>query len=247
MAVQAPDWLVFRGRRRRLFSYPFDQLLHNLPSRPDFRIRDADNNRGYVAHWEIRDDDTLWLTGLQTRAEQEGPDPGLAIVFPNASGPIQAKWVRQRLRSPDGEQLRYEVYGSRYARETYLLVWSGRLVVIEEEDGRTQMRYSGELTNHLEQLCGSEEGAFLRACHNQPHDAAPRLIYADWLDERGDPRADLIRLSERIRNFAPNARSRELVANQDVLARGMTQGLWVEVMGFREFARTGTITGLGLS
>jgi uncharacterized protein (TIGR02996 family) len=36
--------------------------------------------------------------------------------------------------------------------------------------------------------------AFLRAIHAAPDDAAPRLVFADWLDEHGEPeRADLIR------------------------------------------------------
>jgi len=38
------------------------------------------------------------------------------------------------------------------------------------------------------------EDAFLRAILASPQDDAPRLIYADWLEERGDPRAEYIRL-----------------------------------------------------
>jgi len=36
--------------------------------------------------------------------------------------------------------------------------------------------------------------AFIRAIHAAPDDAAPRLVFADWLEENGEPgRADLIR------------------------------------------------------
>src|SRR5262245_23894499 len=38
-----------------------------------------------------------------------------------------------------------------------------------------------------------EEAAFLRAILDSPTDDANRLVYADWLEERDDPRADLIR------------------------------------------------------
>ena len=38
-----------------------------------------------------------------------------------------------------------------------------------------------------------EEAAFLRLIAAAPDDDAPRLIYADWLDERGDPRGGFIR------------------------------------------------------
>jgi uncharacterized protein (TIGR02996 family) len=38
-----------------------------------------------------------------------------------------------------------------------------------------------------------EDDAFLRAILEEPDDDAPRLIYADWLEERGDPLSDLLR------------------------------------------------------
>jgi uncharacterized protein (TIGR02996 family) len=38
------------------------------------------------------------------------------------------------------------------------------------------------------------EEAFLEAIRAAPEDDAPRLIYADWLEERGDPRGEFIRL-----------------------------------------------------
>src|SRR5436190_23569630 len=38
------------------------------------------------------------------------------------------------------------------------------------------------------------ETAFLRSIMARPHDADPRLIFADWLEERGDPRAEFHRL-----------------------------------------------------
>jgi uncharacterized protein (TIGR02996 family) len=40
----------------------------------------------------------------------------------------------------------------------------------------------------------SEESAFLRAIREEPDDDAPRLVYADWLEERGDPRGEYLRL-----------------------------------------------------
>lgn len=40
---------------------------------------------------------------------------------------------------------------------------------------------------------------FLDVIQNEPGDRVPRLIYADWLDESGDPRGELIRLLEELR------------------------------------------------
>lgn len=42
----------------------------------------------------------------------------------------------------------------------------------------------------------SDEAAFLEAIRANPADDTARLVYADWLDERGDPRAEFIRLRQ---------------------------------------------------
>jgi uncharacterized protein (TIGR02996 family) len=41
----------------------------------------------------------------------------------------------------------------------------------------------------------TEEEALLRAIDASPADQLPRLVYADWLDDRGDPRAEFVRLA----------------------------------------------------
>jgi len=45
-----------------------------------------------------------------------------------------------------------------------------------------------------ETLPDLDERAFLRAITARPEDDLPRLIYADYLDERGDPRGEFIRV-----------------------------------------------------
>jgi len=49
----------------------------------------------------------------------------------------------------------------------------------------------------------TDEDAFLRAIQATPQDDAPRLVYADWLDERGDDqstrKADYLRITSRLR------------------------------------------------
>lgn len=47
---------------------------------------------------------------------------------------------------------------------------------------------------------GPDELAFLKAIHANPADDLPRLVYADWLDERGDPLAEMIRLGVEARD-----------------------------------------------
>ena len=49
------------------------------------------------------------------------------------------------------------------------------------------------------------ETAFLRTILASPEDDAPRLVYADWLDENGDPdRAEFIRLQVRLARTHPH-------------------------------------------
>src|SRR5947208_16258633 len=38
-----------------------------------------------------------------------------------------------------------------------------------------------------------DDAAFERAVLESPDDDGPRLVYADWLDEQGDPRGEFIR------------------------------------------------------
>src|SRR5262245_400477 len=48
-----------------------------------------------------------------------------------------------------------------------------------------------------------DEGAFLQAILAAPADDVPRLVYADWLEERGDGRAEFLRLDGQLRRLAP--------------------------------------------
>jgi uncharacterized protein (TIGR02996 family) len=45
----------------------------------------------------------------------------------------------------------------------------------------------------------AEERAFLAAILERPDDDATKLVYADWLEERGDPRGEYLRLAVKMR------------------------------------------------
>jgi len=45
----------------------------------------------------------------------------------------------------------------------------------------------------------TDHDAFVAAIVNAPDDATARLVYADWLEERGDPRAEFLRLAVDLR------------------------------------------------
>src|SRR4051794_17332589 len=47
---------------------------------------------------------------------------------------------------------------------------------------------------YVDLLSDPGEGGFLRALLTDPDDHATRQAYADWLEERGDPRGELLRI-----------------------------------------------------
>jgi uncharacterized protein (TIGR02996 family) len=49
-----------------------------------------------------------------------------------------------------------------------------------------------------------EEAAFLKALQANPDDDLSRLVYADWLDEREDPRGYFLRLQVMLKSVSPD-------------------------------------------
>jgi uncharacterized protein (TIGR02996 family) len=49
--------------------------------------------------------------------------------------------------------------------------------------------------------------AFLQAIKEQPDDDTPRLILADWLEERGDPRGEVLRLQVTLARLIPGTKA----------------------------------------
>jgi len=82
------------------------------------------------------------------------------------------------------------------------------------------------------------EQAFLAAIQSNPDDDAPRLIYADWLEERGDPRAAFLRAECLLAGLSPQneqyaelkARLRALGSRVDVdwVAQVSRAPVWLE-------------------
>jgi uncharacterized protein (TIGR02996 family) len=71
-----------------------------------------------------------------------------------------------------------------------------------------------------------EDQALLRAARAAPDDDTPRLIYADWLEERADPRGEFIRLQCTLAKMSPrDPRFRELEAREGQLRAQLTRQL----------------------
>jgi uncharacterized protein (TIGR02996 family) len=88
----------------------------------------------------------------------------------------------------------------------------------------------------------SNEEAFLEVIREAPDDDTPRLIYADWLEERGDPRAEFLRRECLLAGVSPeHGQYAELKARLRALGSGVDlewtalvsrAPFWLEPEGF---------------
>src|SRR5262249_25691611 len=70
--------------------------------------------------------------------------------------------------------------------------------------------------------------AFLRAIADNPTDRATRLVYADWLEERGDPRAEFLRVQyDLAQQISDKARFRDLCHREQELV-GQLDAAWIQ-------------------
>jgi uncharacterized protein (TIGR02996 family) len=91
----------------------------------------------------------------------------------------------------------------------------------------------------------SREQSLLEAIRENPHDDSLRLIYADWLEERGDPRSEFLRLECRIQRLpeagadyqALRQRLSELGAGLDVRWRALVCRIHLETGPWHEHPR----------
>src|SRR5437763_4914099 len=77
-----------------------------------------------------------------------------------------------------------------------------------------------------------EESAFLRTIVERPDDDAPRLVYADWLEEHGNtPRAEFIRVQIELANLPAESPRRGPLAvrERELLVR--YQRKWIAPLG----------------
>ena len=72
------------------------------------------------------------------------------------------------------------------------------------------------------------ERHFFELIRNNPEDDAPRLVYADWLDEQGDPRGEFIRVQcELARPNAPDRVPRILLQQREEELLKEFQSQWI--------------------
>ncbi len=62
---------------------------------------------------------------------------------------------------------------------------------------------------------------FLEAIEAEPANAVPRLVYADWLDNQGDPRGELLRIQEELRHLNVPRRAEKEARMHELLNEGV--------------------------
>src|SRR5262245_61394902 len=74
--------------------------------------------------------------------------------------------------------------------------------------------------------------AFLRAIIDDPADRPSRLVYADWLEERGDYRGELVRIEEEMRRLPVFGDRFWLLKARRNELRERTPPAWLEAMRY---------------
>lgn len=72
-----------------------------------------------------------------------------------------------------------------------------------------------------------EDAAFLQAILANPADDVPRLIYADWLEERGDPRGEYLRLEVALAARAADSPEAQGCRQRLIQLRSQVESLWL--------------------
>lgn len=147
--AQEPDMLIYNDKTYDLFSNPLEDFYsQNKSKRPKLWIEpnstSSGNWRGYIATWEIIDDKLYlskidsWFCNWRIRTKTGCRQVTLRDLFGAKviDGKVLASWVSERLRVPDGKQLKYvhSGYASIYERDIIFDVAAGKIIKQETID-----------------------------------------------------------------------------------------------------------------
>lgn len=194
MTMQSRECLIYEGQRRSILALPLTGCDRPVP---DFGGVSSGCWRGYHGTWEFRAD-TLHLVCLEA---PWGDDRNrLTEMFPEAFGSVEAVWFSGEIVSDDvtdpSDVARVEMRTANQYPVHFVafvaVVWLGKLLLETAADLKAGTVRS-RLTRHAEELFPGEEFAFLRPIQAEPNDVTVKRVYADWLQDRDDPRGPLLR------------------------------------------------------
>jgi uncharacterized protein (TIGR02996 family) len=193
MTTQIREVMIYHGHEREILAIPMTGCQVPVPRFPG---GSTGCWRGYLGTWEVRDD-ALHLVRL---VPPDLPDAlnRLSAMFRDTRGSVEATWFSGLIISdrvslpaerPDRERFLQEV--ARHWTFT-VLVYRGKVLLDEstEMGGKVSLT---RLTRHVADLFPPEECGFLRAINADVGDPTAKRVYADWLEEHGDPRAGVLR------------------------------------------------------
>ncbi len=232
MTMQAHERIRFRGEECSLCATPLSAAFGSVIAKPEFRGFNTACRRGYIGEWEIRQDQ-LFLTHLDTRVWDftDGVKPSaVGELFPGSPPDgVLANWCTDWLHLPMVEYMWIGFARSEPVteRDVFLAIHRGRLIAIHDIANIDDMLVTRELTPRLEEAYPAE-APFIRALYADWSDRLPRLVYADWLDERDDPRGQLLRVDVEL-SKKPN-RS-DLQARRLKVLEVVKDWFWMKLVG----------------
>jgi uncharacterized protein (TIGR02996 family) len=87
----------------------------------------------------------------------------------------------------------------------------------------------------------TDDQAFVDTILANPNDETPRLVYADWLEERGDPRGEFLRLDSTMIAMRIGTPRYEQARNRLVELRKDIDSKWARCVGFRPITSIETL------
>lgn len=135
MAAQLPDRIIFNQEYRNLYTNPLEPYwVVSGVRRPRF-ISQENCRRGYVATWEIKDNQ-LFLREVEGLIRRKFTLWGKRVVtcsmgklFGRRRRRVKASWFSGKLRIPQGKMTLFDdnAYGSRFESEVIITVTHGNL------------------------------------------------------------------------------------------------------------------------
>jgi uncharacterized protein (TIGR02996 family) len=236
MTAQVEEGLRFRDRDTSMAACPLNGAFGPDFPRPAFAGTSSACWRGYVGRWEIRDN-LLHLTDLRGQVRDTRAEGGrrtlpitLTDLFPHAPADgVFADWCIDWLPVRWGKQTRYVHMGfaSEYDRELFLGVCGGYLIAVHDVTNGDPPQITREFTPRLDEVF-PDHAPFVRAIHVNWADQLPRLVYADWLDERNDPRGELLRVDVEV---AKSPGDDALLARRATVLETVKDWFWMKLVG----------------
>jgi uncharacterized protein (TIGR02996 family) len=235
MIAQTTDSVKFLG-----VSFPIIDITYFDPKPEPFVNTwvppDHQDRRSFAAEWEIDEQQLFRLVSIS--APILGGSIPFHRLYPNEPTSVMSRYIGEIVLL-DEQQRRYEPMGnsSRLVYETFLMIQNGKLVLREVYDLRNGQRVEAEITPYLEDFFPEEEAAFLRRINQDIVDQAPKLIYADWLEEHQlESQAEQVREYAKLWINSGPKLSLELPTNRNSYPSPELNYLWLRLLGFREGA-----------